>query len=48
MLNPDGVILGNYKCNFEGKDINRAFTDDLNACSNDRAFESELMKKVMA
>jgi cytosolic carboxypeptidase protein 2/3 len=23
MLNPDGVILGNSRCNFEGFDLNR-------------------------
>jgi murein tripeptide amidase MpaA len=25
MLNPDGVILGNFRCSFTGKDLNRVF-----------------------
>jgi hypothetical protein len=25
MLNPDGVILGNYRCNLSGHDLNRAY-----------------------
>ncbi len=25
MLNPDGVIVGNYRCSLAGKDLNRAW-----------------------
>ena len=25
MLNPDGVIIGNYRCSLTGKDMNRNF-----------------------
>ncbi len=25
MLNPDGVVLGNFRCSFTGKDLNRVF-----------------------
>jgi murein tripeptide amidase MpaA len=25
MLNPDGVIVGNYRCSLTGKDMNRNF-----------------------
>jgi hypothetical protein len=25
MLNPDGVILGNFRCGLAGKDLNRQF-----------------------
>jgi murein tripeptide amidase MpaA len=25
IANPDGVVLGNYRCNMQGKDINRCF-----------------------
>lgn len=28
MLNPDGVVLGNYKSNLQGRDINRRFYAD--------------------
>lgn len=27
MLNPDGVILGNYRCNLSGHDLNRAYPE---------------------
>jgi murein tripeptide amidase MpaA len=25
IANPDGVVLGNYRCNLQGKDLNRCF-----------------------
>jgi len=25
MLNPDGVIIGNYRCSLDGSDLNRKF-----------------------
>jgi murein tripeptide amidase MpaA len=29
IVNPDGVIIGNYRCNLQGKDMNRHwFSDD--------------------
>lgn len=28
MVNPDGVVLGNYRCNLMGKDMNRCFFAD--------------------
>ncbi len=27
MVNPDGVIYGNFRCNLAGVDINRNWTD---------------------
>lgn len=27
MLNPDGVIIGNYRCSLSGKDLNRQWID---------------------
>ena len=27
MLNPDGVILGNYRTDFSGSDLNRTFLE---------------------
>lgn len=27
MLNPDGVIIGNTRTSFAGKDLNRKYTD---------------------
>ena len=28
IVNPDGVIIGNYRCNTQGKDMNRHFFSD--------------------
>ena len=28
IVNPDGVIVGNYRCNLQGKDMNRQFFAD--------------------
>ena len=30
MLNPDGVFLGNYRCDFLGFDLNRQWIDPSN------------------
>jgi murein tripeptide amidase MpaA len=27
MMNPDGVVNGNYRCNLSGKDMNRNWVD---------------------
>ncbi len=27
MINPDGVVLGNFRTNYLGNDLNRAFDD---------------------
>jgi len=29
MLNPDGVIIGNYRCSLAGQDLNRQWRDPL-------------------
>lgn len=29
MLNPDGVIVGNYRCSLTGRDVNRSYTSSL-------------------
>ncbi|KAL8221766.1 UNVERIFIED_CONTAM: Cytosolic carboxypeptidase 3 [Gekko kuhli] len=29
MLNPDGVIVGNYRCSLAGRDLNRTYRSDL-------------------
>ncbi len=28
MLNPDGVVVGNYRTSFSGKDLNRQFKNN--------------------
>lgn len=48
MLNPDGVVLGNYKTNLEGKDISRRyFADDDEQAIGNRAFETEVLRKYL-
>jgi murein tripeptide amidase MpaA len=34
MINPDGVVFGNYRCTFLGKDMNRMFMNDLEESTN--------------
>ncbi len=29
MLNPDGVVIGNYRCSLSGRDLNRQWRDPL-------------------
>ena len=29
MLNPDGVVVGNYRCSLAGVDLNRIYRDPL-------------------
>jgi len=45
MVNPDGVVAGNYRANLQGKDMNRHFfeeEDEEEAC-----VEVELIRKYM-
>lgn len=48
MINPDGVVIGNYRSNLQGKDLNRNFyaDDDLEGKDN-RAFEVELLRNLL-
>ena len=40
MLNPDGVIVGNYRCSLSGRDLNRNYKTILERClSIDMAYE---------
>lgn len=43
MINPDGVVVGNYRSNLQGKDMNRNFYDDDEHLDRDRVFEVELL-----
>ena len=51
MVNPDGVICGNYRNNLQGKDMNRHFfSDDPNdpdAGENGRCYEVELLRNYL-
>ena len=48
-MNPDGVILGNYRNNLQGKDMNRHFfaDDDPVADKKGRCFEVELLRTYL-
>lgn len=41
MINPDGVVFGNYRTTFLGKDMNRMFINDLDDGSNNDQWGSE-------
>lgn len=43
MLNPDGVINGNYRCSLSGYDMNRIW----NNCDKDKFPEIYCVKKML-
>lgn len=43
MLNPDGVINGNYRCSFSGNDLNRIW----NSCNKDKFPEIYAVRKAL-
>lgn len=42
-MNPDGIVVGNYRCNTQGKDMNRFFFADDDSDANYRLKEVELI-----
>lgn len=47
MANPDGIIAGNYRCNSQGKDMNRCFFADEDPEAKMRLTEVELLRTFM-
>ncbi len=47
MLNPDGVILGNYRCNLNGYDLNRMWIDYNVEISPSNFYVHEIIKKTI-
>lgn len=47
MMNPDGIVCGNYRCNSQGKDMNRFFFADGDPECTLRLTEVELMRTFM-
>jgi murein tripeptide amidase MpaA len=48
MINPDGVVSGNYRSNLQGKDMNRHFFADSDTESHKhRMFEAEMLKDFL-
>lgn len=48
IVNPDGVIAGNYRCNTQGKDMNRFFfADDDQEGLKLRLTEVELIRSCL-
>ena len=47
MVNPDGVVLGNYRKNLQGKDMNRNFFADEDENDYELCTEVELIKEYM-
>lgn len=47
-VNPDGVVMGNYRSNLQGKDMNRHFfSDDDPEAHRNRACEVELIRTML-
>lgn len=47
MVNPDGIISGNYRCNTQGKDMNRCFFADDDPEAKQRLTEVEHIRSFM-
>lgn len=47
VMNPDGIVCGNYRCNTQGKDMNRYFFADDDEDVNMRLTEVELIRSFM-
>ena len=53
MLNPDGVILGNYRCNYNGLDLNRMWIEsnvEICPCNfyvNEIIWQKKLNRKLI-
>ena len=48
MVNPDGVVSGNYRQNIQGKDMNRHFfADDDSEGYKQRALEVEILRQSL-
>jgi murein tripeptide amidase MpaA len=46
-INPDGIVAGNYRCNTQGKDMNRCFFADDDPEAKHRLHEVELIRAFM-
>jgi hypothetical protein len=46
MLNPDGVIVGNYRCSLAGRDLNRNYKTKLPEAYPTVWYTKELVKKI--
>ena len=47
MLNPDGVILGNFRCNFKGFDLNRMWTEENNEFCPTIYYVHQIIQKTL-
>ncbi|XP_069808017.1 cytosolic carboxypeptidase 3 isoform X2 [Dendropsophus ebraccatus] len=47
MLNPDGVIVGNYRCSLSGRDLNRNYKSRLKDSFPSIWFTRNMIKRVM-
>jgi len=48
MLNIDGVIIGNYRCNLSGADLNRQYIEPSKKAHPTIYFAKQLIKSVKA
>jgi murein tripeptide amidase MpaA len=45
--NPDGVVVGNYRSNLQGKDMNRNFFSSDDKECKERCYEVELLRALL-
>ena len=46
MLNPDGVIVGNYRCSLSGRDLNRNYKTNLREAYPTIWHTKQLIRKI--
>lgn len=46
MVNPDGVILGNYRCNMTGQDLNRIWNNPSKELHDSVWYVKELVRDI--
>ncbi|XP_054548661.1 cytosolic carboxypeptidase 3 isoform X3 [Talpa occidentalis] len=47
MLNPDGVIVGNYRCSLAGRDLNRSYTSVMKESFPSVWYTRNMIRKLM-
>ena len=47
MLNPDGVVVGNYRCSLSGRDLNRNYRTEFKEAFPSVWYTREMIKRFV-